>query len=139
MNQLKKLVINETLEKFEKVYIHALPHPKLLVGERGLINSEKNNGIVLAIGSASCKEFTMDDNFMYAMLRFNGVWENVVIPYESVDAVLNDLNKPLCIFNFPFYEESNIINTNTHLNKNIKHENQQPAVIVRADFTKKQG
>ena len=76
---------------------------------------------------------------MYAMLRFNGVWENVVIPYESVDAVLNDLNKPLCIFNFPFYEESNIINTNTHLNKNIKHENQKPAVIVRADFTKKQG
>ena len=107
MNQLKKLIINAAMEKFDKIYIHALPHNKLIVGERGLINTEKNNGIVLAIGSSSCSEFKMEDDFIFAKLRFNGVWEDVFIPYEAVDAVLNDLHKPLCIFNFPYYEENN--------------------------------
>ena len=34
MNQLKKLIINAAMEKFDKIYIHALPHNKLIVGER---------------------------------------------------------------------------------------------------------
>ncbi len=136
MNEFKKTVITKALEEFEKIYIHALPHPKLVVGDRGLINSEKNNGIVLAIGSASCSEFSMDDDYMYAKLRFNGVWENVLIPYESVDAVLNDLIKPLCIFNFPYYEEkdNSILRINKYPSmKNIKHNNTK---IIKYDFTK---
>ena len=60
------------MEKFDKIYIHALPHNKLIVGERGLINTEKNNGIVLAIGSSSCSEFKMEDDFIFAKLRYKG-------------------------------------------------------------------
>ncbi len=140
MNKFKKLIISQTLEEFERVYIHALPHPKLIVGERGLINSEKNNGIVLAIGSASCSEFTMEEAYMYAKLRFNGVWENVVIPYESVDAVLNDLIKPSCIFNFPYYEEnSNKLKLNKYPSSNNKEysKSNTQSNIIRLDFTKK--
>ena len=122
MNKLKKTVISAAMEEYGKIYIHSLPHPKLIVGERGLINSEKNNGIVLAIGSASCSE-----------------WENVFIPYEAVDAVLNDLHKPLCIFNFPYYEsnEENVLRINTNPNMPNKPQEKKQAVIVRADFTKK--
>ena len=139
MNKLKKITINAAMEEFDKIYIHALPHPKLIVGERGLINAEKNNGIVLAIGSSSCSEFKMEDDFIFAKLRFNGIWENVFIPYEAVDAVLNDLHKPLCIFNFPYYEsnEENVLRINTNPNMPNKPQEKKQAVIVRADFTKK--
>ena len=40
MNKFKKLLIEAAMNEFGKIYIHALPHPKLIVGERGLINSE---------------------------------------------------------------------------------------------------
>ena len=139
MNKLKKTVISAAMEEYGKIYIHSLPHPKLVVGERGLINSEKNNGIVLAIGSASCSDFKMEDDYIFAKLRFNGVWENVFIPYEAVDAVLNDLHKPLCIFNFPYYEsnEENVLRINRNPNMHNKPKEKKQAVIVRADFTKK--
>lgn len=133
MNKLKKTLITITMEKFGKIYIHSLPHAKLVVGERGLINSEKNNGIVLAIGSSSCAEFRLEDDFIFAKLRFNGIWEDVFIPYESVDAVLNDLHKPICIFNFPMYEENNTIN----VSKSSKNIEKKQAVIVKPDFTKR--
>ena len=124
MNQLKKLIINAAMEKFDKIYIHALPHNKLIVGERGLINTEKNNGIVLAIGSSSCSELKMEDDF---------------IPYEAVDAVLNDLHKPLCIFNFPYYEENNenVMRINKYTAVPDKQTEKKRAVIVKPDFTKK--
>ena len=139
MNQLKKLIINAAMEKFDKIYIHALPHNKLIVGERGLINTEKNNGIVLAIGSSSCSEFKMEDDFIFAKLRFNGVWEDVFIPYEAVDAVLNDLHKPLCIFNFPYYEENNenVMRINKYTAVPDKQTEKKRALIVKPDFTKK--
>ncbi len=108
MNQLKKLIINAAMEKFDKIYIHALPHNKLIVGE-------------------------------FAKLRFNGVWEDVFIPYEAVDAVLNDLHKPLCIFNFPYYEENNenVMRINKYTAVPDKQTEKKRAVIVKPDFTKK--
>ncbi len=126
MNKFKKMMINKIMEDFEKIYIHALPHDRLIVGQRGLINSEKNKGIVLAIGSHICKNFKLEDDYIFATLRFNGVWEDVVIPYEAVDVILNDLQKPLFIFNFPYY------NTNDSDTTNKKE-----AVIVKPNFTKK--
>lgn len=139
MNKFKKTMISAAMEEFGKIYIHALPHTKLVVGERGLINSEKNNGIVLAIGSSSCSEFNMEDDFIFAKLRFNGVWEDVFIPYEAVDAVLNDLHKPLCIFNFPYYEDSNenVLNINKSSDTAYKKVEKKQAVIVKPDFTKR--
>lgn len=139
MNKLKKNIINAVTEEFDKIYIHALPHSKLIVGERGLINSEKHNGIVLAIGSSSCSEFKLEDDFIFAKLRFNGVWEDVFIPYEAVDAVLNDLHKPLCIFNFPFYEENNesVINFNQPSSMKNNDNAKKQAVIVKPNFNRK--
>lgn len=139
MNKFKKLLIDAAMNEFGKIYIHALPHPKLIVGERGLINSEKNNGIVLAIGSSSCADFQMEDEYIFAKLRFNGVWENVFIPYEAVDAVLNDLHKPLSIFNFPYYEEDNIdvLRINKYPAMNGQKQEKKQAVIVKPDFTRR--
>ena len=41
MNKLKKITINAAMDEFNKIYIHALPHPKLIVGERRLISPMK--------------------------------------------------------------------------------------------------
>ena len=134
MRKLKQNIINATLDEFGKIYIHSLPHAKLVVGERGLINSEKNNGIVLAIGSASCSEFRMEDEYIYAKLRFNGVWEDVFIPYEAVDAILNDLHQPKCIFNFPYYA----MNDETIITANGKEKpKNKKTVIIQSNFKDK--
>lgn len=137
MKKLKKTVIAEAMETFGKIYIHSIPHQNLIIGERGLINNEKNNGIVLAIGSASCSEFRMEEDFIFAKLRFNGMWEDVFIPYEAVDAILNDLHKPLFIFNFPYYAENEerITGVQTQTQER-KTEPKKKAVIVKPDFTK---
>lgn len=133
MDKFKQKIIGEAVAYFDKIYIHVLPHEKLVIGERGLINSEKNNGIVLAVGSSSCKDLRLNDENIYARLRFNGVWEDVLIPYEAVDALLNDLHKPTCVFNFPVYEEfENKNNDFTSSNNNEKKQ----AVIIKPDFTK---
>lgn len=133
MDKFKQKIIGEAVAYFDKIYIHVLPHEKLVIGERGLINSEKNNGIVLAVGSSSCKDLRLNDENIYARLRFNGVWEDVLIPYEAVDALLNDLHKPTCVFNFPVYEEFE--NKNNDFTSSNNSEKKQ-AVIIKPDFTK---
>lgn len=134
MNKFKQKIISEAVSYFDKIYLHVLPHEKLIIGKRGLINSEKNNGIVLAVGSSSCTDLRLNDEDIYARLRFNGVWEDVIIPYEAVDALLNDLHKPTCIFNFPVYEKNEAVNNNT---VNTDSSNKKQAVIIKPDFTNK--
>ena len=101
MNRLKEKTISAALEMSGRIYIHASPHEELFIGKRGLIGQEEKNGIVLLISESSCRNLEIGQSGISAELRFAGIWENVFIPYESIDAVLDDIGKPSFIFNYP--------------------------------------
>lgn len=129
MNKIKKLTINAALECYSKIYIHANPHPELAIGRRGLVGDEQNNGIVLAISSTSCSDFEMTEDRFTAQMRFAGSWEDVFVPLEAIDAILDELSMPEYVVNFP-----------RSLRKPVKKEPKPEKTggkIVKLDFNKK--
>ena len=131
MNSIKEKVITTAMNERERIYIHAYPHEKLSIGKRGLIGNERSDGIVLSISPASCTDFRFEETGLSMRLRFSGVWENVFIPFEAIDAVLDNLNTPSFVFNFPKNSDRNDTKPAP-----VKKDRQQ-AEIIRPDFTKK--
>lgn len=71
-------------EKFGTFYLHAIPHPNLEIGKRGLVGEEKETGIVLVFGPRAAKDIHSFEDRLYAELQFGYTWEKTTIPWDSV-------------------------------------------------------
>jgi hypothetical protein len=71
-------------EKFGTFYLHVLPHPKLIIGKRGLIGEEIESGIILVFGPKAVRDVQIYEFDFFAELQFGYTWEDVTIPWDSV-------------------------------------------------------
>ena len=81
--KLKKAVLDAMFREVDSFYIHCMPNPLLVIGERGLIDKEKSEGIILAFGPYSTRTLDWDDRFIFCDMQFSR-WENVTIPFECI-------------------------------------------------------
>lgn len=86
--RLKKAVVESLFEVCETFYLHCLPHPTLYLGARGLIDKEKEEGIVLVFGPYSARRLSWDEKGIDCDMHF-ARWEPVHIPWESVHRVFD--------------------------------------------------
>jgi stringent starvation protein B len=115
-------------DNYDKYFMHISPHAGLVIGKRGLVEEEKERGIVLVFGSQSYKSFHMDNQFISVQMKFSGRWEEVFIPFEAVTAIFNDPVSPEFMFNFKTPEEPEQPEL-----KDLSEENN----VIRHDFSKK--
>lgn len=132
MNEFVKQTLTLALEKFDRIYIHCAPLPDVFIGNRGFVGDENKDGIMLSFSEMSCKSFELDDNGLSAELRFGGAWENVFVPFDAIDAIIDDLQDPSFVFNFILdpqeIDDNSIIETS---------KPEQTAEILKPDFTKR--
>jgi hypothetical protein len=81
---LKRSILDTLFTKTTSFFIHCAPHPDLLLGQRGLINSEKTDGIVLIFGPYSTRNLQWDENAIFCEMQFGSQWQHVYIPYHCV-------------------------------------------------------
>ncbi|MDF3819868.1 ClpXP protease specificity-enhancing factor SspB [Leptospira sp. 96542] len=84
LREFKRDIFNLYWEKFGVFYIHVMPHPKLEIGKRGLLNAEKESGIVLVFGDKAVKVLDSKPDYLFAELQFGSAWEPTVIPWDAV-------------------------------------------------------
>ena len=98
--KFKKKVLEVVFDYSEKFYIHLQPHQNLQIGKRGLVGEEAEKGLILVFGPYSYKDFQWDDENIYVSMRFSGVWENLVIPFDSIVSIFDDPISPQFVFSF---------------------------------------
>ncbi len=103
MMNFKKNIILEVFKNFDRVYMHIAPLKEVIIGDRGFVDREKEDGIVLVFRQESYKDFEWDDDKIYVSMRFSGKWENLEIPLNAIQAVFNDPLMPNFIFNFKVF------------------------------------
>lgn len=81
--RVKKVVVETLFEVCETFYLHCVPHPDLYLGGRGLIDKEKEEGIVLVFGPYSARRLSWDERGIDCDMHF-ARWEPVHIPWECV-------------------------------------------------------
>jgi len=81
---LKRSVLDTLLTKTTSFFIHCTPHTDLLLGQRGLINNEKSDGIVLIFGPYSTRNLQWDENAIFCEMQFGSQWQHVYIPYHCI-------------------------------------------------------
>lgn len=84
LREFKRDLFNLYWERFGIFYIHVMPHPKLEIGKRGLLNAEKESGIVLVFGDKAVKVLESKADFLFAELQFGNTWEPTTIPWDAV-------------------------------------------------------
>ena len=100
MNTFKINIIDTVFKHYDKFYLKILPSAKLIIGRRGLIGDEVQNGIILIFGPYSYKDFKWDSTIIDVKMKFSGKWENIVIPLSSISAVFDDLSDPSFLISF---------------------------------------
>ncbi|MCX7998368.1 MAG: ClpXP protease specificity-enhancing factor SspB [Leptospiraceae bacterium] len=105
LREFKNRVFDLYWEKFGFFYIHAMPHPSLSIGSRGLVGKENEVGIVLAFGPTACREISLQTDYLYAELQFGYKWEKVFIPWDCIfrifDKSHNSITQLKVILNEP--------------------------------------
>lgn len=86
--RLKKAMVESLFEVCETFYVHCLPHPELYLGARGLVDNEKEEGIVLVFGPYSARRLSWDEKAIDCDMHF-ARWEPVHIPWECVHRVFD--------------------------------------------------
>ena len=81
--RVKRVVVESLLEVCETFYLHCMPHPDLFLGNRGLIDQESKEGVVLVFGPYSARRLNWDDRGIDCDMHFSR-WEPVHIPWECV-------------------------------------------------------
>jgi len=84
LREFKRDLFNLYWERFGVFYIHVMPHPKLEIGKRGLLNAEKESGIVLVFGDKAVKVLDSKPDYLFAELQFGSAWEPTMIPWDAV-------------------------------------------------------
>jgi stringent starvation protein B len=81
---LKRSILDTLFTKTTSFFIHCSPHSDLLLGQRGLINNEKTDGIVLIFGPYSTRNLQWDENAVFCEMQFGSQWQHVYIPYHCI-------------------------------------------------------
>ncbi|EPG72594.1 putative stringent starvation protein B [Leptospira fainei serovar Hurstbridge str. BUT 6] len=84
LREFKKQLFSLYWERFGTFYLHAMPHPDLKIGKRGLIGDEPESGIILVIGPRAARDIRIEQDWAYAELQFGYTWEQVFIPWDAV-------------------------------------------------------
>jgi len=100
MNQFRQNIFQEILKKYEKFYVHLMPHPELIIGSRGLLGDETKNGLVLVFSPHSYDKLSLEDDCITVNMKFSGSWESLYIPLNAISAIFNDPVKPEFMFSF---------------------------------------
>lgn len=133
MVKFKKELLEKIIDNFEKFYIHVMPHKNLVIGNRGLIDQEKEKGLMLVFGLYSYKEFRWDDENIYVSMRFSGVWEYLIIPFESIVSVFDDPLNPNFVISFRYTPEEKEVEEEKPKVEKIK-ENEK---VIKLNFPRK--
>lgn len=130
--QLKYSILLEILKKYQKVFIHVMPHEDLIIGRRGLIGDENQHGILLVFGKQSYKNLRLSGENLFVEMKFSGIWEELSIPMGCLYAIFDSSTNPEFIFNFRFdpktKNETTTVEKSSTSNKDSK--------IIKVDFRK---
>ncbi len=129
----KSTLIKVLLEQTETFYLHCANHSQLQIGTRGLLEKEKQEGIILVFGPYSFKNLDYDDDGIYCEMNF-GKWEKVYIPYECIFRAFDKAGHFLMQFLTMELEPEKEPEKKQNISKNeeLKHDN-----VISIDFNKK--
>ncbi len=89
LRAFKRSMFDLYWEKFGVFYLHVMPHPQLEIGKRGLVNAEKEHGIVLVFGDKAVRDIDSKENYLYAELQFGSKWESTIVPWDAVSRIFD--------------------------------------------------
>ncbi|MGA1862892.1 ClpXP protease specificity-enhancing factor SspB [Deferribacter thermophilus] len=133
MVKFKKDILEKVFDNFEKFYIHIMPHKNLIIGNRGLIDQEKEKGLMLVFGPYSYKDFDWDDENIYVSMRFSGVWEFLTIPFDSIVSIFDDPLNPNFVISFRYMPEKEDVDKEKPKVEKTK-ENEK---VIKLNFSRK--
>ena len=81
--KVKIAVLDVLFGQCDTFYIHCMPNPSLFIGNRGLIDREKTEGIILVFGPYSTRHLSWDEKFIHCEMQFSR-WERIDIPFECI-------------------------------------------------------
>lgn len=84
----KKDILDVVFNHCDTFYIHCMPHPDLVIGQRGLKDKETEEGIIFVFGPHSNRNLSWDERYIFCDLQFS-TWEAVSIPYECIVRVFD--------------------------------------------------
>ncbi|MBL0955478.1 ClpXP protease specificity-enhancing factor SspB [Leptospira levettii] len=134
LREFKRDLFNLYWERFGVFYLHVMPHPKLEIGKRGLLNAEKESGIVLVFGDKAVKVLDSKPDYLFAELQFGSTWEPTMIPWDAVFRIYDKFQNSATQLRFLQIE------TNTNPEESLsKPKSQKPEVtgdgnVIRVDF-----
>jgi hypothetical protein len=86
INELKREVFFRLLEMAERVYVLVRHSDSVMIGNRGFLKEERENGIVLVFNKSM--KFVWDDSGIHATLVFGTAAEKCYIPPEDLGVQL---------------------------------------------------
>ncbi len=134
LREFKRDLFNLYWERFGVFYIHVMPHPKLEIGKRGLLNAEKESGIVLVFGDKAVKVLDSKADYLFAELQFGSTWEPTIIPWDAVFRIYDKFQNSATQLRFLQIE------TNANPDESqTKPKTQKPEItgdgnVIRVDF-----
>ncbi|MCZ8154539.1 MAG: ClpXP protease specificity-enhancing factor SspB [Leptospira sp.] len=140
LRQFKRQLFNLYWEKFGVFYIHVMPHPKLEIGKRGLLNAEKESGIVLVFGDKAVKIIDSHADYIFAELQFGSTWEPTVIPWDAVFRIYDKFQNSASQLRFLQLDSGLDTDPKSESDKPqgkvepTKHEYSEEGNVIRVDF-----
>ncbi|MGA1847118.1 ClpXP protease specificity-enhancing factor SspB [Deferribacter abyssi] len=133
-NKFKQEILEKVLDNVDKFYIHIMPHKDLIIGARGLIDQEKEKGLLLVFGPYSYKDFQWDDQNIYVSMRFSGKWENLTIPYDAITSIFDDPLTPSFVFSFKISAKDKSEDNQDKIKKPLVEKNDK---VIKINFKSK--
>jgi hypothetical protein len=125
INELRREVFFRLLEMADRVYVLVKYSDSVMIGNRGFLEEEKKNGIVLVFNKGM--KFVWDDTGIHATLVFGTAAEKCYIPPRDIMSVYSpDLGIQLMVA----LEE-------TSENPKVEPKKDDDEKIIRVDFKKK--
>lgn len=134
LREFKRDLFNLYWERFGVFYIHVMPHPKLEIGKRGLLNAEKESGIVLVFGDKAVKVLDSKPDYLFAELQFGSAWEPTMIPWDAVFRIYDKFQNSATQLRFLQVETTATQEENVSKTKVTKPEVSGDGNVIRVDF-----
>ncbi|GBF51817.1 stringent starvation protein B-like protein [Leptospira ryugenii] len=139
LREFKRHLFNLHWEKFGVFYIHVMPHPKLEIGKRGLLNTEKESGIVLVFGDKAVRSIESHNDYIYAELQFGSTWEPTIIPWDAIFRMYDKYQNAATQLRFLQVDSGLSSEPEQKLNNedkstNQKHDYSEEGNVIRVDF-----
>lgn len=134
LREFKRDLFNLYWERFGVFYIHVMPHPKLEIGKRGLLNAEKESGIVLVFGDKAVKVLDSKPDYLFAELQFGSTWEPTMIPWDAVFRIYDKFQNSASQLRFLQIETNTNPDDSQTKPKSPKPEVTGDGNVIRVDF-----